>query len=87
MPKIYDRLVSQLKDKGVANPYATAQQQLEKFGILKPGTQELTAKGEQRNAMSPAQRAKDRAAKYSGNHKPSEYSYNPKTNLAKLRSK
>lgn len=42
---------------------------------------ELTAKGKKRNAMTPGERAKDRAAKYSGG-KPSQFKYNPKTNQA-----
>jgi hypothetical protein len=88
MPKIYDRLVSQLKAKGVPDPYGVAQAQLEKHGILQPGSRNLTAKGETRNAMTPAQRAKDRASRYSGGaHPTSEYSYNAKTNMATLRKK
>ena len=84
MPQICERLVDQLKAKGnVKNPYAVATSQLQKHGILKKGTQELTPKGEQRQAMGAAGRAKDRAAKHSGGS-PSDYTYNPRTNVAHL---
>lgn len=83
MPKILDRLVDQLMDKGIDKDkaYAIAVERLQKSGVLKQGTTELTAYGEQRNAMSPEERAKDRAAKKSGG-KPSDYKYNPKNNTA-----
>ncbi len=82
-PEILDRLVQQLMDKGKSKDaaYAIATASLQKNGVLKPGTQQLTAKGEKRNSMSAGERAKDRAAKKDGN-KPEEYSYNKKTNLA-----
>src|SRR5262245_19984805 len=83
MPKIMERLVGQLKGK-VDNPYAVATSQLQKHGILKKGTQELTPKGEQRQALGNAGRAKDRAAKASGNHAPSDYTYDPASNRATL---
>lgn len=44
----------------------------------------LTAKGKQRQALGAAGRAKDRAAKASGN-KASSYKYNPKTNRATIK--
>ena len=90
MPKILERLVSQLKAKGksTSSAYAIAQSVLQKRGILKKGSEQLTTKGKKRNAMSPSARAKDRASKYSkGKHKPSEYSYNKKTNLSKLKKR
>lgn len=90
MPAILERLKSQLQAKGMgeSQAYAVATEQLQRHGILHPGTTKLTNKGVVRNAMSPAQRAADRAAKASsGNHKPSDYSYNAKTNMATLRSK
>jgi hypothetical protein len=38
--------------------------------------------------MSPGERAKDRAAKYSdGKHSPSDYNYDKKTNMATLKGK
>lgn len=60
MPKILDRLVSQLKANGMAEDkaYAVAVSQLQKSGNLKPGTTKATAKGTKRGNMSPAERAK-----------------------------
>lgn len=88
MPKILDRLVSQLKAKGKSPSaaFAIATAVLQRSGNLKKGTTKETAKGKKRGKMSPSQRAKDRASKYSkGKHKPSDYSYNKSTNLSKLR--
>lgn len=89
MPKILDRLVSQLKAKGMpeGKAFAVANKTLQKSGNFKPDTQTLTAKGEKRQAMGAAGRAKDRAAKASGNHKAGEYAYNPRTNRATLKDK
>lgn len=42
----------------------------------------LTAKGRERDGMTAAERAKDRAAKERGG-KPSDYTYNPRTNTAR----
>jgi hypothetical protein len=44
----------------------------------------LTAEGRKRDAMTAAERAKDRASKKSG-HNTSEYTYNPANNTARLR--
>lgn len=65
MPKILDRLVSQLKAKGKdqSSAFAIATKALQKSGNLKPGTQEATAKGVKRGNMTPEARAKDRARK------------------------
>ena len=84
-PEILDRLVQQLMAKGMdkKQAFATATSQLQKNGVLKNGSQELTQKGKKRNSMSAGERAKDRAAKKDG-RKPSEYSYNKKTNIATL---
>lgn len=86
MPKILERLVGQLQAKGQpkSNAFAIATSQLQKHGILKKGTQELTPKGQTRQDMGNAGRAKDRAAKASG-HSPSAYKYNPRTNQATLK--
>lgn len=86
MPKILERLVGQLEAKGMpkARAYATATSQLQKSGVLKPGTTELTAKGRKRQGMGAAGRAKDRAASKSG-RSTSEYKYNPRTNRATLK--
>lgn len=85
-PKILERLINQLKDKGfdvgAATAIATKQQQ--KAGNIKKGSHELTKKGKKRQKMGAAGRAKDRAAKKSG-RKASEYKYNPRNNQATLR--
>jgi hypothetical protein len=85
---ILDRLVTQLRRKGMsaAMANATARRQLQRAGILKKGSDELTEYGKKRQAMGAAGRAKDRAAKESG-RKPSEYKYNPRTNRATLKKK
>jgi hypothetical protein len=86
MAAILDRLVKQLRDKGhsteAANAIAVAA--LQRSGNLKQGSTEPTAKGLRRGAMTPAERAKDRAAKVSG-RKTTEYTYNAKTNRATLK--
>ena len=86
MPAILERLVSQLKAKGKSEQaaYAIATAALQRSGNLKKGTREATPKGKRRGAMTPAQRAKDRASKRSGKSI-SKYKYNSKTNLATLR--
>lgn len=83
MPKILERLVSQLKAKGKSDKaaHAIAVSALQKSGNLKKGSTKATAKGTKRGNMTPGQRAKDRAAKSSGN-KTSAYKYNKKTNRA-----
>ena len=83
MPKIYKRLVKQVAAKGAKSAHAVATAQLEKSGLMRDG--KLTAKGKKRQAMGPAGRAKDRAAKASSGHKPSDYTYNSKTNRATLK--
>jgi hypothetical protein len=85
MPKILERLVSQLEAKGKpkSNAFAIATSQLQKHGVLKKGTQELTGKGAERQAMGAEGRAKDRAAQGS-RHAPGDYTYSKKTNRATL---
>lgn len=87
MPKILERLVSQLQAKGMPKDkaYAVATSQQQKAGNLKKGSQQLTSKGAKRQAMGAAGRAKDRAAHASGTHSASAYKYNPKTNRATLK--
>lgn len=88
MPKILERLVGQLRAKGKSKSaaYAIATSALQKSGNLKKGTTTATVKGKKRGSMTPAERAKDRASKYSkGRHKASEYNYNKKTNRSKLK--
>ena len=85
-PKILERLINQLKDKGfgVGEATAIATDQQQKAGNIKKGSHQLTKKGKKRQNMGAAGRAKDRAAKRSG-RKPSEYKYNPRNNQATLR--
>lgn len=88
MPAILERLVSQLKAKGKSEQaaYAIATSALQKSGNLKKGSNKPTAKGTKRGAMTPGQRAKDRASKESG--KPANsFKYNSKTNRATLKRK
>lgn len=83
MPKILDRLVKQLKSNGMDDKkaYAIAVSQLQKSGNLKKGSTEATAKGKRRGEMTPAERAKDRAAKKSKSSS-TEYRYNKNNNTA-----
>ena len=89
MPKLYDRMVSQIKaqgrDENAAHAIATAQGQ--KFGLFKKGTRELTAKGKKQEKAGAAKRAKKRAKKRSkGKHKTKDYKYNPRNNVASLKT-
>lgn len=86
MPKILERLVSQLEAKGMPRDraFAVATKTLQESGSLKPGSQQLTAKGEKRQAMGAAGRARDRAAR-AGGHPAGDYAYNPRTNTATLK--
>ena len=63
MPKILDRVVSQLKAKGVANPYAVGVSAMQKAGNLKKGTLQATKQGVRRGAMTPDEREKARRAR------------------------
>lgn len=86
MPAILERLVSQLRAKGKdkSSAFAIATATLQRAGDLKKGTQKATPKGAKRGRMTPAARAKDRAAKKS-KHKTTDYKYNKKSNIATLR--
>ncbi len=73
--KLLERLTKQVGgNKGMAAGI------LNKRGHMKGS--KLTAKGEERQALGNAGRAKDRAAK-AGGGKPSDYAYNAKTNGTK----
>ena len=90
MPELLDRLIRQIQARGKKGPEARAiaTAALQKQGSLRKGTQELTPKGKHRQALGNDGRAKERASRYSGGkHKPSAYSYNPKTNMATLKKK
>jgi len=66
--KIEKRLTRQLAGKHEKNAAEMAHSLLVKNAIIKPNG-DLTAKGIKRNAMTPSERAKDRAAKSSeGKH-------------------
>jgi hypothetical protein len=57
MPKILDKAVKAIKKSSpTVNPYAVATATLQKAGELKKGTNQATAKGLKRGAMSKAQR-------------------------------
>ena len=85
--KIVTRLTNQLRSKGVKNAKSAAYALLKKAGVLGKNNK-LTAKGKKRNAMSPGQRAKARAAKYAkGNKSPKAYKYNKRTNRATLKKR
>lgn len=79
MPKIVERLKRQLAAKGNKNAEQLAYAIMNKNGEVKGS--KLTPKGEKRQAMGAAGRAKDRAAKASGGSS-SDYKYDPKTNKA-----
>jgi hypothetical protein len=83
-PKILIRLTSQLRGQGDKTPAINALKYLRKFGLIESGSLKLTEKGKIRNAMSPGDRAKDRASKESG-HSTSDYSYDKRTNRATLK--
>lgn len=87
---IVERLTSQLEAKGMPEGKAhhVAVTTLQRAGVLRPGTETLTPKGEERQAMGAAGRAKDRAATESGGKRsPDDYVYNQLTNRARLRGK
>jgi len=57
MPEIWERAVGHIKQQSPdVNPYAAATATLQKAGILKKGTRDLTAFGKKRNAMGPKKR-------------------------------
>ena len=77
------RLAGQLIDNGMPKDkaYAVATKKMQASGNVKKGTNKATPKGKSRGEMTPAERAKDRAAKTRGG-KPSDYKYNKKNNSA-----
>ena len=82
MPKIVERLVSQLTTNGMdkKKAYAVAVSQMKKAGNIDSKGKE-TAQGKKRGNMTPSERAIDRAVKSRGGKK-SDYSYNKKNNTA-----
>lgn len=73
--QLIDRLTAQVGDRKLAIGI------LQKRGHLKSDGKTLTKEGMKRNAMTAAERAKDRASKKSGIPS-SRFNYNPKTNTA-----
>lgn len=68
------RLTRQLAADGVANASEEAVRILRERGHMRKDSEELTVAGKKREAMGPAGRAIDRAAKQSGRPK-SDYRY------------
>ena len=76
--QLLERLTAQVGDRQKAIKL------LQKRGHLKADGKTYTAEGMKRNMMTAAERAKDRASKQTG--RPSkDFSYNPRTNSAKLK--
>lgn len=82
MPKIVERLVSQLIANGMDKDkaYAVAVKKMQEAGNIDKHGKETT-KGKKRGNMTPSERAKDRAVKNRGGKK-SDYNYNDKNNTA-----
>ena len=78
--QLVDRLSAQVGSRD------TAVRILQNRGMLYPGTETLTPKGQVRNSMTAEERAIDRAAKRSGRNK-SDYLYSADTNRATLKSR
>jgi hypothetical protein len=77
--ELLKRLTAQVGSKDTARAILIKRGQMTSDG-------KLTEAGKARDAMTAAERAKDRAAKAS-NKKPSAFVYNPKTNTAKLKKR
>jgi len=78
--QLVDRLTAQVGNRD------TAISILRQRGQMEQESEELTPAGKARDSMTAAERAKDRASKES--RKPaSQYTYNPKTNTARLKRK
>jgi len=81
--KLEIRLTKQLAAQGTKDAASMARSILIKRGDLS-STGELTTHGKARQALGAEGRAKDRAARASGNS-PSDYVYSKKTNRATLK--
>jgi hypothetical protein len=77
--QLINRLAMQVGDR------AKAISILQKRGHLKADGKTFTAEGEKRNQMSAAERAIDRESR-SLNKPKNDFTYNPKTNTAKIKS-
>ena len=80
---ILKRLIKQLTANGMepGKARAVAIKRMREAGNIEKNSTEATSKGKKRGKMTPAQRAKDRAAKKRGG-KPSDYKYNKNNNSA-----
>ena len=84
---LIDRLTAQLKDSGMSSPHKArdaALAILRARGHVYANSERLTAAGQRRESLGAAGRAIDRTAKASGKH-PSAFTYDPRTNRAKLK--
>lgn len=77
-PSLLNRLTKQVNSKDMARRLLIKRGHMTKDG-------KLTQEGARRQALGNAGRAKDRAARYSGKHQSSDYTYNAKTNMAHLK--
>lgn len=75
--QLIDRLAAQVGDRDKALAILKARDHVDANG-------NLTAAGRKRDAMTAAERAKDRAAKKTG-RPTSQFNYNPRTNRATLK--
>lgn len=76
--QLLERLTTQVGDRKKAISI------LQSRGHLKADGKTYTAEGMKRNMMTAEERAKDRAARYTGRSK-KDFSYNPKTNRTRLK--
>jgi len=83
LPKLLTRLARQLASRSVKGAKGMAAALLKKRGQMN-GKGKLTSEGKKRQALGNSGRAKDRAVKRTGG-KPSDYSYNAKTNRTRKR--
>ena len=81
--QLIERLTEQMRTQKSppSDPRAAAIAMLQTRGQMKDDGKTFTSAGEKRNAMTAEERAIDRAAKRIG-AKPSQFTYNPRTNVA-----
>lgn len=85
--KLEKRLVRQLSAKGVDGAKDVAHGILLERGHIYPNG-DLTIAGMKRDRLGPDGRAKDRASRASGGkHQPEDYTYDRKTNDARLKKR
>ena len=84
MERLLDRLTKQLKTQGYPSPRASAIDFLRTQGSMEKDSLKLTEHRKNREKMTRAERAIDRACKSSGRH-PEDYEYDSKTNKVTLK--